>query len=177
MSNINIVLFEPEIPPNTANIIRTCVATNSKLHLIHPLGFDLKKDYKVLKRSSTNYIDQIELNEYQSLEEFLEKNQGGKFCYITRYGEKNYHDIDYNETKIKKKDIFLVFGKESTGLPDEFVKENYQDCYRIPMSKEMRSLNLSNCVALCTYDLLIKDNFSELELKEPHKSVVGEEIE
>jgi len=161
---INIVLFEPEIPGNTGNIMRTCVATNSKLHLIKPLGFSL--DEKYLKRSSANYLDYLNYEVYENWEDFKSKNDG-TFYYLTRYGKKPHTSFDYSDNK---ENIYLVFGKESTGIPKEILRNDLDRCMRIPMSKNVRALNLSNSVAIMVYEVLRQQNYNDLLLKEPHKS-------
>ncbi len=163
---IHIVLYQPEIPPNTANIMRTCVATNTALHLIHPIGFDLDKRQNVLRRSSTNFIDEVELYEYDSFEQFIEKCKPTNIGFLTRYGKKTYDQIKVDEMV---EDFYIVFGKESTGLPQDILKEYENDTFRIPMSEKMRSINLSNCAAMITYELLRQTNFEGLKLSEPHK--------
>lgn len=160
---INIVLYEPEIPENTGNIMRTCVATNSKLHLIEPFGFIFDKNR--IKRSGANYIDYVDYQTYVDFDEFLEKNEG-EFYYITRYGTKTYSDIDFSDSK---KNIYLVFGKESTGIPKELLHDNLDKCYRIPTSNNVRALNLSNCVALVTYEALRQQDFPNLFRSDPFK--------
>lgn len=162
---IHIVLYQPEIPPNTANIMRTCVATNSALHLIHPLGFDLNYKSNELRRSSTNFIDEVELYEYSSFDEFIEKNKPENIGFLTRYGTKTYDELDVDDAS----EFYIVFGRESTGIPKDILEKYKDQTFRIPMSKQMRSINLSNCAALVTYDLLRKTNFIGLEMKEPHK--------
>lgn len=161
---INIVLFEPEIPGNTGNIMRTCVATNSKLHLIKPLGFSL--DEKYLKRSSANYLDYLDYEVYENWDDFKSKNNG-TFYYLTRYGKKPHTSFDYSDNK---ENIYLVFGKESTGIPKEILRNDLDRCMRIPMSKNVRALNLSNSVAIMVYEVLRQQNYNDLLLKEPHKS-------
>lgn len=153
---INIVLYEPEIPENTGNIMRTCVGTNSRLHLIEPLGFAL--DREKLKRSAANYIDKIDYKRYIDYEDFLSQNDG-EFYYFTRYGNKVYSEIDFAD---KDKNIYLIFGKESTGIPKEILHNNLDKCYRIPTSDNIRALNLSNCVALVTYEALRQQDFPNL---------------
>lgn len=162
---IHIVLYQPEIPPNTANIMRTCVATNSALHLIHPLGFDLNYKSNELRRSSTNFIDEVELYEYQSFDEFVEKNKPENIGFLTRYGTKTYDKLDVEDAS----EFYIVFGRESTGIPKDILEKYKDHTFRIPMSKQMRSINLSNCAALVAYDLLRKTDFIGLEMKEPHK--------
>ena len=160
---INIVLYEPEIPTNTGNIMRTCVGTNAKLHLIKPLGFSL--DEKSVKRSGANYIDKLEFEVYENYEDFLSKNTG-EFYYFTRYGKKPHTAFDYSDNT---KNIYLVFGKESAGIPKELLKDNLDRCMRIPMTEDLRSLNLSNCVAIVTYEVLRQQNYNDLLKVEPHK--------
>lgn len=160
---INIVLYEPEIPENTGNIMRTCAATNSKLHLIEPFGFIF--DEKRIKRSGANYIDKVNYERYIDFEDFLSKNKG-EFYYFTRYGTCPYSDVDFTDTS---KNIYLIFGKESTGIPKELLHNNLDKCYRIPTSDNVRALNLSNCVALVTYEVLRQQNFPNLLFSDPFK--------
>lgn len=161
---INIVLFEPEIPGNTGNIMRTCVATDTKLHLIKPLGFSLEDKY--IKRSGTNYIDKLNYEVYENYDDFKSKNKG-TYYYLTRYGKKPHTSFDYSN---KDEDIYLIFGKESTGLPKEILRENLDHCMRIPMTKNVRALNLSNCAAIMLYEVLRQQDYRDLLRKEPHKS-------
>ena len=160
---LNIVLYEPEIPTNTGNIMRTCVATNTKLHLIKPLGFSL--DEKSIKRSGVNYIDKLNYEVYENYEDFTSKNKG-EYYYFTRYGKKPHTSFDYSNTD---EDIYLIFGKESTGIPKEILRPHLDRCMRIPMSKNVRSLNLSNCCAVVLYEVLRQQNYRDLLLEEPHK--------
>ncbi len=160
---INIVLYEPEIPQNTGNIMRTCVATSSKLHLIKPLGFSL--DEKYIKRSAVNYIDKLDYEVYENYEDFLSKNTG-EFYYFTRYGKKPHTSFDYSDSS---KNIYLIFGKESTGIPKEILKNHLDRCMRIPMTSNVRALNLSNCVAIVTYEVLRQQDYNDLLRTEPHK--------
>lgn len=162
---VHIVLFEPEIPPNTANIMRTCVAAKAALHLIHPLGFDLNYKANELRRSSTNFIDQVELYEYDSFEQFETKCKPQHIGFLTRYGKQTYDQLEAKELD----EFYIVFGKESSGLPIEILKKYEDKTFRIPMSSEMRSINLSNCAAMITYELLRQTNFEGLEKSEPHK--------
>ena len=134
---LNIVLYEPEIPMNTGNIMRTCVATNTKLHLIEPLGFSL--DEKSIKRSGVNYIDKLEYYVYKNWDDFKEKNKG-TYYYFTRYGKKPHTSFDYSNTD---EEIYLIFGKESTGIPREILGQDLDHCMRIPMTSNVRSLNLN----------------------------------
>lgn len=159
----NIVLFEPEIPQNTGNIMRTCAATNTKLHLIKPLGFSL--DEKYLKRSAVNYIDNVDFEVYENFEDFKSKNKG-IYYFFTRYGKKPHTSFNYNNNE----NIYLIFGKESTGIPKELLKENIDNCMRIPMTDKVRALNLSNCAAIVIYEVLRQQGYPNLLFKEPHKS-------
>ena len=161
---LNIVLYEPEIPTNTGNIMRTCVATNTKLHLIEPLGFSL--DEKSVKRSGVNYIDKLEYFVYKNWDDFINKNKDGDFYFFTRYGHKPHTSFDYSNTN---KEIYLVFGKESTGIPKGILRSNIDKCMRIPMTKNVRSLNLSNCCAIVLYEVLRQQNYRDLLFEEPHK--------
>ena len=161
---LNIVLFEPEIPGNTGNIMRTCVATNTHLHLIKPLGFSL--DEKYIKRSGVNYIDKCVYDVYENWEDFLSKNKGTMYFY-TRYGHKPHSDFTYNSDE----NIYLVFGKESTGIPRSILKPHLDNCARIPMTSNVRALNLSNSVAIVLYEALRQQNYNDLLRDEPHKSI------
>lgn len=156
---INIVLFEPEIPQNTGNIMRTCTVFNMKLHLIEPLGFSL--DEKHLKRSGMDYIDKLDYRVYQNWDEFI-KDKKGQFVYFTRYGMKSFDECVFS----KDEDIYLVFGKESTGIDKSILKDNLDKCYRIPMVSDARSLNLSNTVAIGAYECLRQIGFNGLSDKE-----------
>ena len=160
---INIVLYEPEIPTNTGNIMRTCIACNAKLHLIEPLGFRL--DEKSVKRSGVNYLDNLNYEVYDDYNDFLAKNSGD-FYYFTRYGKKPHTSFDYSDCT---KNIYLIFGKESTGIPKDILKNNLDKCMRIPMSSNVRSLNLSNCVASVAYEVLRQQNYNDLLFCEPFK--------
>ena len=161
---LNIVLYEPEIPGNTGNIMRTCVATNTKLHLIEPLGFSMEPKY--LKRSGVNYIDNCVYEIYQNWDDFITKNNG-KFYFYTRYGHKPHSDFDYTDEANDNQNIYLVFGKESTGIPRSILKPNLANCARIPMTDKVRSLNLSNCAALVLYEALRQRNYDDLLRDEP----------
>lgn len=160
---INIVLYEPEIPGNTGNIMRTCVATGAKLHLIEPLGFQLNE--KAIKRSGVNYIDKLDYTTYIDFNDFLSKNKG-EYYFFTRYGKKPHSEFDFTDTN---KNIYLIFGKESTGIPKTILKNYLDRCIRIPTTKNVRALNLSNCVAIATYEVLRQQNYQELLRTEPHK--------
>ena len=154
---INVVLYEPEIPQNTGNIMRTCVATNTKLHLIKPLGFSL--DDKVVKRSGANYIVDCDYTLYENWDDFLSKNKG-TFYFLTRYGHKPHSSFDYS----KDENIYFVFGKESTGIPKEILKDHLDTCLRMPMTDKVRALNVSNTVAIMVYEALRQRNYDDLLL-------------
>jgi len=161
---INIVLYEPEIPQNTGNIMRTCVATNSRLHLIEPLGF--KMDDNTVKRCGVNYIDNCDYTIYPNFDDFKSKNPG-KYYFFTRYGKKPHTEFDFKIAK--EENIYLVFGKESTGIPKEILKDYLDTCMRLPMTDKVRALNLSNCVAIGTYEVLRQNNYFDLLRTEPFK--------
>ncbi len=160
---INIVLYEPEIPGNTGNIMRTCVATNTKLHLIEPLGFIIND--KTLKRSGVNYIDKLDYTIYEDFDDFLKKNKG-EYYFFTRYGKKPHTEFDFSDNK---KNIYLIFGKESTGIPKEILRNYLDRCIRIPTTANVRALNLSNCAAIAVYEVLRQQNYNDLLRTEPHK--------
>lgn len=155
---INIVLYEPEMPANTGNIGRTCVATNTRLHLIEPLGFKLSQ--KEIKRSGLDYWDKLDYTVYSDLEDFLNKNPLAtkKMYYATTKAKNTYVDVKYEE------DSYIMFGKESAGIPEEILASKKDDCIRIPMCGEIRSLNLSNSVAIVLYEALRQNNFFEMKL-------------
>ncbi len=160
----NIVLYQPEIPQNTGNIMRTCVATNTKLHLIKPLGFSI--DDAHLKRSGVNYIDKLDLEVYESFEEFRSKNPG-EYYFFTRYGHKPHTSFDF--TNKENKNLYFIFGKESTGIPKEILKDSLDRCMRIPMTANVRALNVSNSVAIAIYEALRQQDYNDLLREEPHK--------
>ena len=160
---LNVVLYEPEIPANTGNIMRTCVATNTKLHLIKPLGFSLEDKY--VKRSGVNYIDKCDYTVYENIEDFFEKNKG-EYYFLTRYGQKPHSSFDYSD---KNKNIYFFFGKESTGSPLEILKPYFDRCMRIPMTSNVRALNVSNAVAIMIYEALRQQDYNDLYKYEPHK--------
>ena len=160
---INVVLYEPEIPGNTGNIMRTCVATNVRLHLIEPLGFKL--DEKSIKRSGVNYINNCDYTVYKNWDDFISKNKG-QFYFLTRYGRKPHTSFDYSD---KNENIYLIFGKESTGIPKEILKNDLEHCMRIPMTDKVRALNLSNSVAITVYEVLRQQDFNDLLKEEAFK--------
>jgi len=161
---INVVLFEPEIPGNTGNIMRTCVATNARLHLIKPLGFSLEEKY--IKRSGANYIDKCDYTLYENIDDFFEKNEDGEFYFLTRYGHKPHTYFDYSDIT---KNLYFIFGKESTGVPPKILAPYIEHCMRMPMSENVRALNLSNTVAIMVYEVLRQQNYKGLLFDEPHK--------
>ncbi len=157
---LNIVMVEPEIPQNTGNIARTCAITNAKLHLVHPLGF--KIDEKAVKRAGLDYWDKLEIEEHESLEKFLQKYEPEKhnMFFATTKGKTKYTDINYSNMD----EVFVLYGKETKGLPEDLLKK-YLDTktIRIPMLPTLRSLNLSNAVAIITYEILRQNNFEDLQ--------------
>ena len=160
---VNIVLFEPEIPENTGNIMRTCAATKAKLHLIRPLGFALSDS--VVRRSGVNYIDKVNYTLYDDFDDFLKKNKG-EYYFFTRYGKKPHTEFDFSNSN---KNIYLIFGKESTGIPKELLRNYLDRCIRIPTTSNVRALNLSNCAAIAVYEVLRQQNYNDLLRTEPHK--------
>ena len=155
---INIVMVEPEIPQNTGNIARTCAATGAKLHLVHPLGFEISE--KHVKRAGLDYWDKVEIEEHSSFQKFLEKYPPKNNMFsLTTKGQKCYSDINFTEFD----EIFILFGKETKGLPEIFLLEHIDTAIRIPMKETLRSLNLSNSVAIVVYEILRQDSFKNLE--------------
>lgn len=152
---MNIVLLEPEIPANTGNIGRTCVATNTVLHLIRPLGFST--DDKALKRAGLDYWSELDVRYYDSFDEFTEKNKGAELYFATTKAERTYADVSYSEN------TYIMFGKESAGIPEEILVEHRQQCIRIPMYEDKRSLNLSNSAAIILYEAFRQNDFKGLE--------------
>lgn len=167
---INVVLYEPEIPANTGNIMRTCSAFNCHLHLIEPLGFYM--DEKHLRRAGMDYRDTLNYTIYKDWNTFY-KDRKGSFYFVTRYGEKTPSEYDYKKDYDRGEDIYLVFGKESTGIDKEILYEHLDRCIRIPMVPEARSLNLSNCVALCVYEVLDQLGYPDLC---HHETIKGEDF-
>ncbi len=158
---LNIVLVEPEIPSNTGNISRTCSVVDAALHLVHPLGFDI--DEKAVRRAGLDYWDELKLFEYESFDEIRGKYPEGVFFFCTTKAPNNYSKIDFKN--YENKEIFLVFGKETKGLPENLLKENLESCIRIPMKHNKRSLNLSNSVAIVAYEVLRQFDFESLDEK------------
>ncbi len=157
--NLNIVLVEPEIPQNTGNIARTCAAIGAKLHLVEPLGFSISDKY--LKRAGLDYWDKLDIEIHESLNSFLNKYipESNNMFFVTTKGKHCYSDIKYN----KMDNIFLLFGKETKGLPEDLLQKYINNAIRIPMRKTLRSLNLSNSVAIVAYEVLRQNNFDNLE--------------
>ena len=158
---LNIVMVEPEIPQNTGNIARTCAITGAKLHLIHPLGF--KIDEKSIKRAGLDYWDKVEIEEHDSLNKFLEKyrSKENNMFFATTKAQHCYTDVDYS--KFKDEEVFVLFGKETKGLPEELLQKYIDKTIRIPMRPVLRSLNLSNSVCVIAYEILRQVSFEGLE--------------
>ena len=154
---MNIVLLEPEMPANTGNIGRTCVATNSRLHLIEPLGFKLNE--KMLKRAGLDYWDKLDVTVYSDYQDFLDKNPGAKIYMATTKSKQTYTDVEYEDG------CYIMFGKESAGIPEEILVEHKEDCVRIPMVGDIRSLNLGNSVAIVLYEALRQNGFAGMNLE------------
>ena len=154
---MNIVLHEPEIPANTGNIGRTCVATGTSLHLIKPLGFDISD--KAVRRAGMDYWKELDLHVYEDFEEFVEKNPGARIYMATTKARKAYTEVDY------KGNDFIMFGKESAGIPEEILVKYEETSVRIPMIGEIRSLNLSNSVSIILYEALRQQDFEGMKLK------------
>ena len=167
MPHIHIVLHEPEIPQNTGNIARTCAATGASLHLIRPLGFSI--DDRRMKRAGLDYWDKLDIQYYDGLEDFLSHHPSAPLYSFTTKAQRNYADIQYPD------EVFLLFGKETRGLPEEFLLAHPDSCVRIPMLNHLRSLNLSNSVAIAVYEVLRQHDFDGLqEIGELHDHVWGE---
>ena len=154
---LNIVLFEPEIPANTGNIGRTCVATNTRLHLIEPLGFRLNE--KNLKRAGMDYWNDLDVTTYINYADFLEKNPNAKIYMATTKAKKVYTEVQYEP------DCYIMFGKESAGIPEEILVDHPEECVRIPMVGDIRSLNLGNSVAVVLYEALRQNDFAGMSME------------
>ena len=152
---LNIVLVEPEIPANTGNISRTCAVTGAALHLVHPLGFSI--DEKHLKRAGLDYWDKLDIFEYENIDDFFAKNDGGEFFYFSTKAKKSYADVSYPDG------AYLIFGKETKGLPEPLIFANMDRAVRIPMRHTLRCLNLSNSVAVAAYEFFRQHDFRGLE--------------
>lgn len=156
----HIVLYQPQIPPNTGNIARTCAGTNTHLHLILPLGFSVED--KMLKRAGLDYWNELNLTYHESLADFLNYAKDGEMYLVTKFAHHTYSDVNY--TNINK-DYYFIFGNETSGLPEEFMRENEEKCIRIPMDDtHIRSLNLSNAASILIYEALRQQKFVNLEL-------------
>ncbi len=152
---INIVLYSPEIPQNTGNISRTCAVTGARLHIIKPIGFEISD--RTLKRAGLDYWDKLDVTYYENYEDFLRQNGNATMYFFTAHATHSYADVTYPE------DVYLIFGRESVGLPKELINENAERCLRIPMRKTLRCLNLSNSVAIAVYEVLRQSGFSGLD--------------
>lgn len=157
MAHLNVVLYEPEIPFNTGNIGRTCVATGTRLHLIEPLGFRINA--KELKRAGMDYWQDLDVTRYVNYQEFLDRNPGARIYMATTKGQNVYTEVSYEE------DCYLMFGKESGGIPEEILAHHRAQCIRIPMMGDTRSLNLSNSVSIVLYEALRQNHFSQMNLQ------------
>lgn len=154
---LHIVLHEPEIPQNTGNIARTCSAVGASLHLIHPLGFSV--DEKSVRRAGLDYWELLDIHHYDNIEEFFTANPKGLYTFATTKAEGTYDSPDYGA----QEEVFLIFGKESKGLPEELLVQHRENCVRIPMIGEARSLNLSNAVAIMAYEVMRQNRFDFLK--------------
>lgn len=154
MHNLNIVLAEPQIPQNTGNISRTCAVTGARLHLIKPFGFEITD--KHLKRAGLDYWDKLDITYYDNIADFFEKNPDGNFFYFTTKGKYVHSEVQYPDNS------YLIFGREDKGLPEELLYRNRERCVRIPMRNELRSLNLSNSVAIAVYEALRQWDYPDL---------------
>lgn len=155
MNRLNIVLVEPQIPQNTGNISRTCAVTGAALHLVKPYGFEISD--KKLKRAGLDYWDKLEIYEYDNIDDFFSKNSG-EFYFFTTKGRMVHSDVDYPQDR----EVYIIFGREDKGLPEKLLYENPQSCVRIPMRKTLRSLNLSNSVAIACYEVLRQWDYTDL---------------
>lgn len=155
--SFNIVMVEPEIPQNTGNVARTCAVTGSRLHLVEPMGFTI--DDKKLKRAGLDYWHSLDITYYKNIDEFFEKNKGGRFFFATTKAANRYSDVHFADGD------YILFGKETKGLDENLLRANRDSCIRIPMRSTMRSLNLSNSVAIIIYEALRQNDFFDLETK------------
>lgn len=155
--SFNIVMVEPEIPQNTGNVARTCAVTGSRLHLVEPMGFTI--DDKKLKRAGLDYWHSLDITYYKNIDEFFEKNKGGRFFFATTKAANRYSDVHFANGD------YILFGKETKGLDENLLRANRDSCIRIPMRSTMRSLNLSNSVAIIIYEALRQNDFFDLETK------------
>lgn len=155
--SLHVVLFQPEIPANTGNIARTCLGTDTILHLIHPLGFST--DDKMLRRAGLDYWKNVDIKEYDSLDELYKTYPEGRFYYIENFGTKHYTDYDYSNSD---EDLFFVFGRETDGIPKELLEGKEDQCLRIHMNDKIRSLNLANTAAIIIYEALRQQQFPKM---------------
>ena len=170
---INVVLYLPEIPPNTGNIIRTCYATGAKLHIIKPISFDIFHP-NIKRAAAGRVIEDIDYEIHETYQDFLKKYGDKKIYYLTRYGQKNYSSINFNI----EDEIWIMFGTESTGIPKKILQKSLENCIRIPMKAECRSLNLANSVNLIVYEILRQKNFeglSEFEVQKGKDFILEDE--
>ncbi|HLS60876.1 MAG TPA: tRNA (uridine(34)/cytosine(34)/5-carboxymethylaminomethyluridine(34)-2'-O)-methyltransferase TrmL [Virgibacillus sp.] len=154
---LHVVLYEPEIPANTGNIARTCLATDTTLHLIHPLGFSTEN--KMVQRAGLDYWKHVNVKEYDSIEDLYRTYHKALFYYIENFGEKHYTDVDFNQPE---NELFFIFGKETSGIPIEVIRGNEERCLRIPMNDQVRSLNLSNTAAIIIYEAMRQQSFQNI---------------
>ena len=161
---IHVVLYRPEKPLNTGNIMRTCMAVKAKLHIIGPITFSLAE--KDLKRAGLDYIESLDYDYYENIEEFNKKHSNINIFYISRYGDKVYSNEDFSDSI---HDIYVMFGRESTGIPHDILREHMDKVLRLPMVPNARSLNLSNCVAIVVYEILRQQKFTDLATSEAIK--------
>lgn len=158
MTDINIVLFEPEIPQNTGNIVRTCAVTGAKLHLVRPLGFEI--DDAKLKRAGLDYWNEMDITYYENTDDFFEKNKGENMFFFTKKAPKSFSEVAYPEK------VFLIFGKETKGIDEKILVANREKCVRIPMRDNLRCLNLSNSAAIAVYEVLRQYDYCGMKMKE-----------
>lgn len=161
---VNVVLYEPEIAQNVAAIIRTCVATNAKLHIIEPLGFIFKKEE--MNRASAGTFDLVEYELYDDWSDFVDKNPKINLYCISRYGKKPHSDFDFTQSN---EEVFVMFGKESTGIDKQIIKDNFNNTFRLPMSAQTRSINLANTVGIVVYEILRQRDYPTLSKTEVQK--------
>ncbi|WP_100011347.1 tRNA (cytidine(34)-2'-O)-methyltransferase [Lentibacillus sediminis] len=155
--SVHVVLYQPEIPANTGNIARTCLGTDTTLHLIHPLGFST--DDRMLRRAGLDYWKDVKIREYHSIDELYATYPDGEYFYIENFGTGHYTDFDFSS---REKDLFFIFGRETNGIPTELLEGKEERCLRIPMNDKIRSLNLSNTAAILIYEVMRQQGFPEL---------------
>lgn len=155
--SIHVVLYQPEIPANTGNIARTCLGTGTTLHLVHPLGFSTED--KMLKRAGLDYWKDVDVHEHQTIDDLFKQYPSGVYYYIEDYGAQFYTDVDLN---LPEADLFFIFGRETSGIPQSLLEKNEANCLKIPMNNRIRSLNLSNTAAIIIYEALRQQGFPQL---------------